>query len=66
MKSLILVAALILSGTAFSQSANTEFGLGYTFAAPVATMQQNVRNGNGFTLDYYVTPANSGFSFGID
>src|SRR5688572_2406889 len=67
MKILTLFLSLILSNLAWAQIKNCEFGFGYTFAAPVATMKQSIRHGNGITMDFYMTPEKMNrFAFGID
>jgi hypothetical protein len=67
MKFLALFFSLIASNLAWAQFQNYEIGLGYTFAAPIATMKQNISHGNGITMDFYLTPEkNSRFAFGMD
>lgn len=67
MKTLSLFFLLALSHLAIAQIQNYEFGVGYTYSSPIGTMQQNIKRGNGVTLDFYVTPEHmSRFAFGAD
>jgi hypothetical protein len=67
MRTLTLLFCLTISVATYAQLKNTEFGLGYTYAAPLATMKQNIRQGHGFTMNYYFIPEkNKRFAFGID
>ncbi|MFZ2904653.1 MAG: hypothetical protein WAZ98_00495 [Cyclobacteriaceae bacterium] len=67
MKTGILFLFLILTSTVSAQIQHYEMGFGYTFTAPIATMKQNVKYGNGFTMDLYFTPENKNrFAFGMD
>lgn len=67
MKNRILFFCLFLSSAAFAQVQNLEMGLGYTYTAPITTMKQNISQGNGFTMDFYVTPEKiNRFAFGMD
>lgn len=59
---LFAVPVMLASG----QSLKKEFGFGYTFAAPVATMQQTIRNGHGFTMNYYWLTKNEKLAVGAD
>lgn len=34
--------------------------------APLATMKDNIERGNGFSIDYYLSPTNSRYSFGME
>ncbi|MCK6617617.1 MAG: hypothetical protein L6Q51_08225 [Cyclobacteriaceae bacterium] len=47
------------------QSFNKEFGFAYAFAAPMATMQQNISRGHGFAMDYYFQ-VNNRLAIGAD
>src|SRR5690349_17743779 len=67
MKILTLILCLILPNLVVAQFQNYEIGLGYTYTSPIATMRQNIRHGNGITMDFYLTPEKlSRFAFGID
>ncbi|MCU0397443.1 MAG: porin family protein [Cyclobacteriaceae bacterium] len=66
MKIPALLMILFLSLSTFAQSGFREFGIGYTYMAPLGMMKDNIERGNGFTIDYYLTPANNRFSFGIE
>jgi len=67
MKTKILSFILLVSTSAFGQIKNYEFGLGYAYASPIGTMNKNIKQGNGFTLDFYLTPEKvNRLSFGMD
>jgi hypothetical protein len=67
MKALSLFFLLVLSHVTIAQFQSYEFGVGYTYSSPIGTMQQNIKRGNGITLDFYVTPENMNrFAFGMD
>jgi hypothetical protein len=67
MKIRTLLFCLILSHVALAQLQSYEIGVGYTFAAPIATMKQNISHGNGITMDFYVTPEKiSRLAIGLD
>ena len=67
MKIRTLLFSLILSNTAFAQFQNYELGLGYTYTSPIATMKQNIKQGNGLTMDFYLTPEkNTRWAVGMD
>src|SRR5688572_12821146 len=67
MKTLPLFLLLVLSHIATAQFLNRELGAGYTYSSPIGTMQQNIKRGNGFTIDFYVTPERiSRLSLGVD
>ncbi|MDL5047936.1 hypothetical protein QQ054_18120 [Oscillatoria amoena NRMC-F 0135] len=59
MKTLLPVVLLLTTFSALAQSTQAEMGFGYTYTAPVNTMKQNISGGNGFTMDYYIIPANN-------
>src|SRR5688572_4223260 len=56
MKTLSLLFLLVLSHIAVAQIQNYEVGVGYAYSSPIGTMQQNIKRGNGVTLDFYFTP----------
>jgi hypothetical protein len=56
MKIATLFFSLIITNLACAQFQNYEIGVGYTFAAPIATMKQNISHGNGVTMDFYLIP----------
>ena len=67
MKTLPLLFLLLLSQLAIAQFQSYDFGLGYTYSSPIGTMQQNIKRGNGFTVDFYATPESMPrLSFGAD
>jgi hypothetical protein len=67
MKTRLLLFMTLFTSAAFAQIQQYEFGIGYTYAAPVNTMKQNIKHGNGITMDFYVTPEkNNRFAFGLD
>src|SRR5688572_24751450 len=59
MKLLNLLLCLALPQLACAQFQGYEFAIGYTFAAPIATMKQNVEHGNGITMEFNLIPENS-------
>ena len=62
-----LLFCLILSNVALAQLKNYEVGIGYTYTMPLATMKQNINDGNGITANFYLTPEKlSRLSFGMD
>lgn len=67
MKIRSLLFCLILSNTAFAQFQYYELGVGYTYASPLATMKQNIKQGNGVTMDFYLLPEkNTRWAIGMD
>lgn len=56
MKTIYLLAFLLCSHVAISQSCNWDTSLGYTYMAPINTMKQNINRGHGVTLDLYLIP----------
>lgn len=66
MKTIAAIPFLILTALANGQPLKTEFGFGYTFAAPVGTMQKNINNGHGFTTEYYLLSKNDRLALGVD
>ena len=54
-RSLLLLSLISFTSAAFAQG-GFEFGLGYTYTAPIGTMKQNISRGNGIALDFYVIP----------
>lgn len=56
MKSGILFFILLLTTAAFGQIQDYDFSIEYTYASPIGTMNKNITRGNGFTMDFYVTP----------
>lgn len=67
MKILTLLFCLFLSTIALAQLQNYEFGIGYTYTSPIATMKQNISGGNGITANFYVTPEKlNRVAFGMD
>lgn len=68
MKTPLLLFCFLLIGMASrAQLASYDFGVGYTYATPVAGMKQTIQRGNGFTMDFYMTPENhTRFAFGMD
>jgi hypothetical protein len=66
MKTLVTLPVFVLAAVAYGQPLKTEFGFGYLFAAPVATMQKNISHGHGFSTDYYVLTKNDRLAFGAD
>jgi hypothetical protein len=62
-----LLLCLTLSQIACAQFQGYEFAIGYTFTAPIATMKQNVKHGNGMTMEFYLIPEKSNrLVYGMD
>src|SRR5688572_7744354 len=67
MKLLILLLCLTLPQIASAQFQGYEFAIGYTFTAPLATMKQNIKHGNGFTMEFNLIPEKSNrLVYGMD
>lgn len=64
-----IAALIIVTGghQAFCQETSFEVGMGYAYSAPISTMKQHVRHGDGLTMNFLVTPGSiNRFSFGVD
>ncbi|MCU0358026.1 MAG: hypothetical protein MUE95_10640 [Cyclobacteriaceae bacterium] len=63
-----LLAAFLFGLLTFPVKAQQyrEFGLGYTYMAPMGPMQPYIRQGHGITLDYYVKPRKHPLAYGIE
>lgn len=66
MKTIFTIVLLVVAGFACAQKLRKEYGLGYAHMAPVGNMKSHIRNGNGFTSDFYLTPEGKQFSYGIE
>jgi hypothetical protein len=58
----ILLISLVSKG----QGISPEISTSYVFSAPRGTMQQNIKNANGVTVDFYLTPKEKRYSFGFE
>lgn len=56
MKIKLLLFISMMSHWAFAQIVGYEFGLGYTYTSPIGTMNQNIKGGNGLTMELNVIP----------
>ena len=64
---LLALCLIILIIESNAQFGKAELGLGYTYTAPLATMKQNIKQGNGLTLSFYLIPEkNPRFAYGFD
>lgn len=67
MKTIYLILLVLCVHVSFSQTFDAEVGIGYTYMAPINTMKQNIKGGNGITLDLYLTPSNfKRLAYGMD
>jgi opacity protein-like surface antigen len=66
MKHLSLFFLGLVTFSASGQSIEREFGLGYTYMAPMGPMQPHIKRGHGFTMDYYLSPAKKPLAFGLE
>jgi hypothetical protein len=63
----LLICLLAVAVQANAQFGKAEMGLGYTYTAPLATMKQNIKQGNGINLNFYFIPEkNQRFAYGFD
>lgn len=66
MKRILFIPLIVTSWTLSAQSWQGEFGLGYTYMEPLGSMSNNIKRGHGFTADYFITPKNSRFAYGLE
>ena len=61
-----LAIIFFIFGFVSSYGQTVELGTGYIFAAPRGTMKQNINYSNGFNIDFYFTPKEKMYSFGME
>ncbi|MBX2962350.1 MAG: hypothetical protein KF687_07550 [Cyclobacteriaceae bacterium] len=61
-----LLVFLVAFSSTLAQTANRELGLGYTYMGPIGPMQNHIRQGHGFTMEYYFTPDQKRVSYGME
>ncbi len=66
MRYTLTITFLIFSLVSKGQGFTSEIGTSYIFSAPRGTMQDNIKNANGLTLDFYLTPKEKRYSFGFE
>ncbi len=66
MRYLITITLLMLSLVSKAQHHRLELGMGYIFSAPRGTMNESIGYANGFNLNFYMTPDEKRYSFGIE
>ncbi len=67
MKLKLLLFTFLMSHWAFAQIEGYEFSFGYTYASPIGTMNQNIKRGNGFTMEFNLIPEKiNRLAFGVD
>jgi len=63
----VTLLLFVLAGNSVFAQVTRDFSIGYTYASPTGTMKQNIRRGNGVTLDFYFAlPKNDRLSLGMD
>lgn len=66
MRNIFTIAFVVFSLVSKGQGLIPEIGTSYIFSAPRGTMQDNIKNANGITLDFYLTPKEKRYSFGFE
>lgn len=62
----LLVVCLAIPWTLAAQSWSRDWGVAYTYMAPVGDMQHYIKRGHGIAADFYLCRVNSRFAFGAE